>query len=153
MKFTIDQSLEHGEPEIVIRCSTIDSRLAKLIEDIRLYSFSLTGIKNGGRYQIALEDICYFEVVDETTFLYTEREVYSCEYRLYELEEKLAGTVFVRISKSCILNSEKLKSVRTLMNGRLEATLKNEEKQVVSRHYVEGLKEKFGIYSKGGKRR
>ena len=45
--------------------------------------------------------------------------------KLSALEEKLANTTFVRISKNCIVNTAWLKSVSPLWNHRLEALLKN----------------------------
>ena len=83
--------------------------------------------------------------MDSHTFAYTEKEVYECSMRLYELEDQIAKTDFVRISKSCILNVTTLKNVRGLLNGRMEAELENGEKVVVTRHYVEALKKKLGL--------
>ena len=57
----------------------------------------------------------------------------------------MAGTNFVRISKSCILNIMQLNSVRPLFHGKFEAQLKNQEKIIINRHYVPKFKEKFGL--------
>lgn len=145
LKLTIAQSLEQKEVEITIRCGLIDPALEKLIAQIRLYSFSITGKKDGSSYIIRLEDIFYFESIDEKTFLYCEKDVYECRLRIYELEQQLAQTDFVRISKSCILNVMKLESVRALLNGKLEAKLINGEKVIISRHYVQSVKEKLNL--------
>ena len=51
----------------------------------------------------------------------------------------------MRISKSCILNVMTLKNVRALLNGKMEAELENGEKVIVTRHYVETLKQKLGL--------
>ena len=56
------------------------------------------------------------------------------------LEEKLLHTSFIRISKNCIINIDYLKSVRPLYNHRLEAFLVNGETQIVTRNYIEVLK-------------
>ncbi len=139
MKLLIDQSPENEEVEIIIKCGLIDARLEKLIEQVRLYFFSVAAKRDGKTFQLRLEDIFYFESVDSHTFAYTEKEVYECSMRLYELEDQIAKTDFVRISKSCILNVTTLKNVRGLLNGRMEAELENGEKVVVTRHYVEAL--------------
>lgn len=145
MKLLIDQSPENEEVEIIIKCGLIDARLEKLIEQVRLYFFSVAAKRDGKTFQLRLEDIFYFESVDSHTFAYTEKEVYECSMRLYELEDQIAKTDFVRISKSCILNVTTLKNVRGLLNGRMEAELENGEKVVVTRHYVEALKKKLGL--------
>jgi Response regulator of the LytR/AlgR family len=145
LKLIIDQSLDHKEVEITVRCGLIDPALEKLIAQIRLYSFSVTGKKDGSSYAIRLEDIFYFESIEEKTFLYCNKEVYECGLKIYELEQQLSETDFVRISKSCILNVMKLESVRALLNGKLEAKLANGEKVIISRHYVQSVKEKLNL--------
>ena len=87
----------------------------------------------------------YIESVEEKTFVYLEKEVYESNLKLYELEEQLKNTSYIRVSKSIILNIEKLQSVKPLINGKLEANLKNNEKILINRHYVPGFKKKFGI--------
>lgn len=145
MKLIIDQSPGQEEVEITVKCALIDERLSRLIEMIRLYAFSIAGKKDGRTYSLKLEDVYYFESVDRKTFAYTEGNVYECEFKLYELEEQLAKTNFVRIGKAAILNVSVLQSVRALMNGRMEAELANGEKMIISRHYVAELKKKLGL--------
>ena len=93
----------------------------------------------------SLDDVYYFDSTDERTFIYLASEVYECDMKLYELEQQLADTNFVRISKSCIVNIIKLDSVRPLINSRYEAKLENGEKLIINRHYLPGFKRKFGI--------
>lgn len=150
MKLTIDESPGLRDVEIIIRCAAVDDRLRRLIEQIRLYSFSIPGKREGKEYPIRLEEIFYFESVEERTFLYDRENVYECAYRLYELEERLAGTPFARINKSCILNTNELESVRALLNGRLEATLTNGERLMISRHYVPSVKQRLGMTKGSG---
>lgn len=144
MKLLIEQSLECSETEIKIICGLMDDRLKRLIEQIKLYSFSVIAEKDGILTPVALENIYYFEAVDNKTFLYTDREVYRCDKKLYELESQLADTSFIRISKNCILNAAVVTSVRAQFSGRLEATLKNDEKAIVSKHYTKEFRDIFG---------
>lgn len=143
MKFILEQSDEWNDVEIRVRCGQIDKALEKLIEQIRLYGFAITGEKDGETFNINLEQIFYFEAVDNRTYAYCENSIYECRQKLYELEERLESMNFRRISRSCILNIYKLLSIRTLLNGRVEVSLENGEKLIVNRHYVEALKEKI----------
>jgi len=143
MKLLIEQSLDCKETEIKITCGLMDDRLKRLIEQIRMYSFSVTADDDGVSVNVPLESIYYFESVDNKTFLYTEKSVYRCDNKLYELESMLGDTSFVRISKSCILNSSAVESVRAEFSGRLEAKLKNGEKVLVSKHYLGAFRAKF----------
>jgi len=145
LKLIIDQSLEHDEVEIIIKCGLIDESLEKLIAQIRLYSFSIIGKKDGVNHLIRLEAIFYFEALDDKTFIYCEQDVYECGLKLCEIEKQLEQTQFIRISKSCILNIMHLTSVRPLFQGKFEAQLKNSEKLLISRHYVPAFKQKFGL--------
>lgn len=146
MKLTIEQADDGREPEILIRCGPcVDERLQRLIDQIRLYAASIAAKREGVLYQLSPQDIYYIESVDEKTFLYTEREVYECSLRLYELEEQLRGTSFIRVSKAVILNTAYLDGVRPLLNCRLEARMKNGERILVNRHYGAAFKEKFGL--------
>lgn len=143
MKLTIEQELSRQEPEIIIKCGLMDDRLKRLVEQIKLYSFSLSAKKDGMLRQVPLEEIYYFESVDNRTFLYRRDEVLDCEAKLYELEERLRETTFVRVSKNCILNTAVVSGVRAQLNGRLEAVLENGERLAVSKHYVRDFREKF----------
>lgn len=145
MKLIIEQSLECSEVEIKITCGLMDDRLKRLIEQIKLYSFSITGEKDGIVIPIALEDIYYFESVDNKVFLYKDKEIYLCDKKLYELESFLCETSFVRISKNCILNTAFVESVKAQFGGRLEATLHNRENLVISKHYIKSFRSKFSM--------
>lgn len=60
---------------IFIKCGQIDLVLEKLIKEIRLYGFSISGKKDGETHSIKIENIFYFESVDEKTYIYCEMEV------------------------------------------------------------------------------
>lgn len=143
MKLIVEQSLDCTETEVHIRCGMMDERLKRLVEQIRLYSFSIMAEKEGAAVPVVLENIYYFDSVDNKTFLYVEKDVYRCDKKLYELESMLAGTSFVRVSKNCILNTAVVASVRAQLSGRLEATLKNQEKVLISKHYIKDFREEF----------
>lgn len=145
MKLFVEQSDGLGEAEISVRYDVIDDRLEKILGYIRLNVFSLHGVKDGETKVISLDDVYYFDSTDERTFAYLESDVYECSMKLYELEQQLSDTHFVRISKSCIVNILKLNSVRPLINSRYEATLENGEKLIINRHYLPGFKRKFGL--------
>ncbi len=143
MKVTVNQDMAYTEDEIIINCSYLDDRLKHLIEMIRQYSFSIVLYKGNESYHIPLESIFYFDSADGKTFAYTKDRIYEAKESLSELESKLSTTPFVRISKNCIVNSSCLLKVKPMVNHRLEATLKNNEKVIVSRNYIQLLKEKL----------
>ena len=145
MKLIIEQDGDFKETEIVIRCSAINSELQKIIDSIKICSFAITAYKDGYLQKINHEDVCYIESVDEKTFIYCESDVYESKMKLFELEEKLVNSSFVRISKSCILNIDFIEKVKPLLNGKYEVLLINGEKLIINRHYVPIFKKKFGL--------
>lgn len=141
MKLLIEEGALVTETEVEIRCQFIDQRLQTLIQHIRQYSFSLECFKEQSTCYIPSEKIYYIESVDGKSFVYCQKSVYNNKDTLAALEARLLNTTFVRISKSCILNTSCLKSVSPLWNHRLEAVLKNGEKLIVSRNYIQALKQ------------
>ena len=145
MKITIIEPKDGEDDEIIICCRHLDKRLMKLIYAIKTGENKITALHNGNYFQVTLEEIYYFEAVDNKVFLYLEKEVYETRRRLYELEELFQGTDFFRASKSCIVNLAKVKSLSTAFHGRFEALMKNGERVIISRQYVPVLKEKLGL--------
>lgn len=93
MKLFIEQNDEYREPEIHIRCGLIDADLQHIIDEIQALMFSLPVSKDRAVGKLSLEEIFYFESVDERTFVYSQDEVYTCDHKLYEVEEKLRTVV------------------------------------------------------------
>lgn len=143
MKLLIEQNDGYREPEIHIKCGLIDADLQHIIDEIQTLMFSLPVSKDGAVSKLSLEEIFYFESVDERTFVYSRTEVYTCDYKLYEVEDKIGKCGFARISKSVVVNIRKIKLIKPQLNGRFEAILDNGERLIVNRHYVSALKQKF----------
>ncbi len=95
--------------------------------------------KEGATRNIDLHDILYIEWVDDRSFVYTTDEVCTLSLSLAALETSLINRRFIRISKTCLCNIFKIKSVSTGLNMRLTAEMVNGEQVVVSRHYRNGL--------------
>ena len=145
MKITIETPGEGEEDEIIVRCASLNDRLMKLIAALRTEESSLTGYMDDKIVKLAPKEVFYFETVDNKVFAYTGKGVYEVRKKLYEIEKEYAGTDFLRISKSAIVNVAKIAYIRPLINGRFEAKLKNEEKIIINRQYVIELKKKLEI--------
>ena len=105
----------------------------------------LVGIKDGKMNLIDPKDVYYFESVDNKTFIYCLKEIYESKLKLYEINSEFENSSFFRASKSIILNLSKIKNLSPAFNGRFEATLKNNEKVIISRQFVPDLKKKLGL--------
>ena len=145
MKITVIHDNSVDETEVTIKCSYINENLQKVINILESENFRLKGRINDKLYFLQIASVFYIETVDERTFIYCKDKVYESDQKLYQLEEAMPKSDFVRISKNCILNIRKLSSVRPLLNGKMEVTLTNGEVQIVNRHYLKDFKEKFDI--------
>lgn len=144
-KVTITQIDKREEQEVVVRCHDINGEVVSIVEKLKNGDSILLGIKDGKTFQINVRDIFYIESVDNKTYIYLQKDVYETKLKLYELEEKLKGTKLFRCSKSMILNIAKIRSVSPSVNSRLEASLINGEKVIISRQYVGTLKKILGM--------
>lgn len=143
MKITINENSNIGETEIIINCRQADEQILRMCAGLRMIDKKVTGMQGGQTFILNTSDILYVETVDRKTFFYTAGGVYETPFRLYEIEERLAGDDFIRATKSCILNFTKVKSLRLEFGGRMLCTLENGEKITVSRQYTIAIKQKL----------
>lgn len=145
MKILIEESPDNDDTELIIKCKSVNDEVKRIIELIKLSDEKIIGFLNGESYVVDPIKILYFESVDKKTFMYTENKVYEISLRLYELEKKMSKYDFFRSSKSTIINISRIKKLSHKFNGKLEATLDNDEKLLISRQYVSVIKEILGF--------
>ncbi len=143
MRIKIEEINNEAEEEIVFRTHEMNPELFRLLSQLKLYQNNLIGYKGEEIHRITLNDIFYFEVVDNNAFIKTEKEYYDSKLKLYEFEQLSLNTPFFRCSKSMVLNSLMISYIRPSLSGRFEAILANGERVEVSRQYVSTLKRKF----------
>ena len=146
MKVTIRRNEAYIETLVEICCTEDpDAETKELLNKIQSIEARLTVTKEGHLYKLTADDIFYIECVDDRTFVYTADDTYKSALKLYQVEEQLQNTDFIRISKSVLLNVTKLDSVRSLLNAKIEVHMLNGERLLVNRHYVTAFKKKFGV--------
>lgn len=131
------------EPEVTIAYHEMTESVKMVTNYVRYVDQTILCKKDNEEYSILINNIFYLESVDKKVFVYCEKEVFRSNYKLYELEEMLSQAGFVRVSKSVLLNIEKLIGMKTLVNSKLEARLSNGESVCVSRKYLKDIKEKL----------
>lgn len=145
MKITIMDLKPGEEEELIIKCSEISDDIKKLLNCFKRGNRKLSVYKDGCIHLIEHQEIYYFETVEQKVFAYGEEAVYEIKSKLYELEEDLPEQDFLRVTKSMILNLNKIESLSPALGGRFEALLNNGEKIIISRQYVVSLKRKLGL--------
>jgi DNA-binding LytR/AlgR family response regulator len=106
---------------------------------------AITVFSEDGASVLDTREVYYIESVDMKTFVYTKTAVFQSRLRLYELEELLTSGDFLRISKQTIVNVPKIREIAPAGGGRFTALLDNNEKVIIARSFVPGLKRRFGI--------
>ncbi len=144
MRFTVEQVTAEVPEEVRIRCHDPKAPWVGEMQSIAAGQVTVNGISDGKLCRLKLGDIYYFEVVDGSSFLYCQKEVFSCKQKLYEFEALCIGTMLFRCSRSMILNAGKIDYVLPSLSGRFEAVLDNGEKVMISRQYVGTLKRLLG---------
>ena len=121
---------------IEIGCHAEDSRVRSIVRYVKSLDGSVSGSKGERIYEIPVVDIFYIESVDDHTFIYTCKDSFETNLKLYEFEELLKDKCYLRISKSVILNIMKADSIKPALNGRFLCKLTNGEEVIISRKYV-----------------
>lgn len=146
MKIRLELDGSITEEEVVIRCRTLSEEvqmMQKTLADLAARNQRFVFYKGDTEYYLPLEDILFFETEGKVIFAHTGNEMYQVKYRLYELEEFLPGH-FMRISKSTILNTNKVYSIQRNLTASSVVEFQNTHKQVfVSRYYYKPLKNKL----------
>lgn len=149
MKIRVIEDRGVAPGEIEVRVQSRDEPIEQIIYLIQKGYETIEGIKDGTVHQILISSVLYFESVESRTYAYTDASVYQCRKRLYELEELLVRTPFLRISKSCIVNTAAITHTKAQFNGRLLIQLQNGEKLLVSKHYIRSFREKMMTKEEG----
>lgn len=146
MKITILEKQPGEEDEIIVKCDYLDENITRLLNQIKTGSKTkLTFYKDSKIVLLEQNEILYFESVDDKVFAYTKDEVFETKSKLYILEEELPANIFFRASKAVIVNIDKIVSLSPAFGGRFEAVLQNGYKIIISRNYLNTLKEILGL--------
>lgn len=145
MKITILEKEKNEEDEIIVKVDYLDESLTKLLNQFKAGKGKLNFYKDSKIVLVEKDEILYFESVDDTVFAYTKNDVYETRQKLYQLESELPGNTFFRANKAVILNIDKIDSLVPVFGGRFEAVLQNGYKVIISRNYLNTLKELLGL--------
>lgn len=145
LKIRIEMS-EGVQEEVVIRCREITPeiiRLQQLLSGDSDRSNQFLLYKGDTEYYLNVNDIIFFETEGNAVMAHTRDDVYETRRKLYELEELLGGR-FQRISKSAIVNVDKVYSIKRNVTSSSAIEFQGTHKQIyVSRAYYKVLREKL----------
>lgn len=145
MKITIDIDDKYSDIAVEVKAPRLTQDIEKIISLMRMINMQIAVKQEDEIILLDTDKILYIEAVERNTFVYTKDAFYESDLKLYQVEQELLEQNFIRISKQCILNLRKIKSLKADINRKIRVTLVNDEQIIVSRMYAEELRKRLGV--------
>lgn len=134
------------EPKIVIVTDKVTEDINRIIKRLSDdFPQMLSGIKNNKVEVLEQTELIRIYANAGKVFAVTEKGEYTLRLRLYEMEERLDKSMFVRISNSEIINLKKVKNFDLSFSGTICVKLSDNTVTYVSRRYVAKIRQILGI--------
>jgi DNA-binding LytR/AlgR family response regulator len=143
IEIIVDENTE--DLGIVVTCKKLTPDVEKILASLRMINHQLTVKKDGEIHFLDIAQIIYIESVDRKCFIYTRKDMYESDFRLYELERQLEEYGFLRVSKSFLIHLQDIQSLRADINRRIRITMAGGEQIIASRQYADELKKRLGV--------
>ena len=129
------------------RAGDLGKRLMALVQDIKPEPQKLDRlvVKSGGRvFFLRTEDIVWIEAAGNYVRLHLGEDSHLFRETMNGIEARLDPRRFVRIHRSRIVNSDRIKELQPWFNGEYVVVLHNGTRLTLSRGYREKLQERLG---------
>lgn len=103
------------------------------------------GKKNDMMHKLSIDQIYYFEALEKRVYATTKNGQYEVDQKLFEVEELFSDRGFMRVSKSVVLNTEKVAGVKTEEDRTCLAYFSSNASVRVSRSYAKEFRKKIGM--------
>lgn len=144
VEIKIDESAT--EARIIVVTNKMTEEILALADRLSFDSGQcIAGFRGNEVFLLEQGDLIRIYAADGKVFAVTAKGEYLLRKRLYELENSLDWTRFVRISHSEIVNLKKVKGFDLSMIGTIRVTMENGDVTYVSRRYVSKIKQVIGI--------
>ena len=85
MKIEIIVDDKTDDLHIAVICRQLTQEIEKLLETLRMMNQQPPAKKNEETYLLDIADVIYIESIDRKCFIYTAKEIYESDFRLYWL--------------------------------------------------------------------
>ncbi len=145
VEIQIDPGLE--EPVVILRVPSPTEEVEALAQRLRGEAIPqpFTVYQEREAVRVSRSMVLRFYAEDKGVLCQTGKGVFTVRARLYELEEALAGTRFVRVSNSEIVNLDRVTGLDLTLAGTIKMTLEGGTVCWVSRRYVKKIKQALGL--------
>ncbi|MEG0260190.1 MAG: LytTR family DNA-binding domain-containing protein [Lysinibacillus sp.] len=143
INLTIDEKFQ--ETEVHICAKEYNEEIERLMKQLQTVQTTvIDGYLQQEIHMLKISDIYAIYAEGTKVFLQTEEQEFDSKRKLYELEDHLAKD-FARVSKSTLVNINKIASIQMGKIGSTELLLDNDVSIHVSRKYLKELKRQLGI--------
>lgn len=146
MQIEIRIDADCKEPKVIVLTDKITDEISELLKRLSEETPQMLVGFRGDTLEI-LEQANIFRIYAQAgkVIATTSKGNYLLRLRLYELEDRLGKSSFVRISNSEIINLKKVKAFDLSFAGTICVSLSNGTVTYVSRRYVSKIKKVLGI--------
>lgn len=143
MKVELKLDKELDETKVVIYAKELNNKLSNLINKLELFEkdAKLIGYSEDKTYILDKDDIETFFSENNNVYARAGDKKYRIKQKLYELEEELKETDFVRVSHSEIVNFNRVESLEIQGSKVIILNFKSKQITYVSRRYVSKIKQ------------
>lgn len=146
MRVEIKIDDEYTEPKIIILTNKMTDKVNELVKKLSDEpSKIISGFKDGELSVPEQSEILRVYAESGKVIAAASDGEYVLRLRLYEAEERLDKSIFVRISKSEIINLKKAKGFDLSLAGTIRVTLEDGTSSYVSRRYLAKNKQILGL--------
>ncbi len=135
------EKLQHRDPK------ALEERMKSLLSQLesRERPIDRLVIKKDGKVRfVRFEEIDWCEADDNYVVIHSGSEAHMVRDTLQALENKLPRSQFLRVSRSSIINRERIKEMQPLFHGEYVILLKSGAKVTLSRSYRDQLRSLLG---------
>lgn len=146
VEINIDKNLK--ETKITISSPALTKDVQKINDFLNnsfIFNNKINVFLEKEMFIINLSDIETIYSSNNKVYVKTNNNLYTTKYKLYELEEILGNSTFVRISNSEIVNFDKVKKLDLKLTGTILLFFKSGAETYVSRRYMKKIKEYLNI--------
>jgi DNA-binding LytR/AlgR family response regulator len=133
-------------PRLVIYTAELTDEVRRLAEQLKAKGDGrLLGYREEDVVLLEPDEVLGFFTQGQTVQARAKGGVVRVKHRIYELENLLAGTSFIRISNAEIVNFKHVRSFELSITGTIGLRLSDGSYSYVSRRNVKAIKEYLGI--------
>ena len=145
MKILTETDNKYKEIELHVCSNALTDEVRAVVGELHeIYDYNIPGTDDiGNKRMIRRTEILSAYSEGQRVIVLTGDGRYVVQKKLYELENELGDTNFIRISKSEIINIRKIKSLDMSITGTIRLVMKTGYETYVSRRNVAKIKEKL----------